>query len=74
MPEEDGYALLRRVRAHKGPIGRIPAVAVTAHAGAEDRKEALAAGFQAYVPKPIEHARLVRKLKQLATAVHPPSR
>jgi len=46
MPEEDGYALLRRVRAHKGPIGRIPAVAVTAHAGAEDRKEALAAGFQ----------------------------
>ena len=66
MPDQDGYALLRRVRSVEGPLGRTPAVAVTAHAGAEDRKAALAAGFEAYVPKPIDNARLVRKLKQLA--------
>ena len=67
MPDEDGYALLRRVRAGEGYLRNLPAVAVTAHARAEDRKEAMAAGFQAYVPKPIDHSRLVRTLRRLAT-------
>jgi PAS domain S-box-containing protein len=68
MPDQDGYALLRRVRALPGALGRIPAVAVTAHARAEDRALALQAGFQDYVPKPVEPARLVRAVRRLADA------
>jgi CheY-like chemotaxis protein len=59
MPVQDGYALLRRLRELPGNVRLIPAVALTAHARAEDRERALAVGFQAYLPKPIEPARLV---------------
>jgi CheY-like chemotaxis protein len=65
MPEEDGYALLRRVRALPDPHRGLPAIAVTAHARAEDRSRALSAGFQVYLSKPIEHARLVRAVSDL---------
>ena len=54
MPQEDGYALIRQVRAlpaNRG--GRIPVVALTAYARAEDRTQALLAGFQFHVPKPV---------------------
>jgi CheY-like chemotaxis protein len=63
MPGEDGYVLLRRVR-ELGPAqgAGIPAVAVTAHARAEDRDRALAAGFQSYVAKPIDRARLLQAI------------
>jgi CheY-like chemotaxis protein len=57
------------VRALPGALGRIPAVAVTAHARAEDRALALQAGFQDYVPKPVEPARLVRAVRRLAADV-----
>jgi CheY-like chemotaxis protein len=60
MPGDDGYALIRKVRAlppERG--GRIPAVAVTAHARGEERARALLAGFQLHVPKPVEPAELV---------------
>jgi len=53
MPTEDGYSLIRRIRAlpaDKG--GQVPAVAVTALATRDDRKRALAAGFQLHVVKP----------------------
>jgi CheY-like chemotaxis protein len=66
MPEQDGYALLRRLRSLEAPFRSVPAVAVTAHARVEDRTRALAAGFQAYVPKPIDHLRLVRVIRELA--------
>lgn len=59
MPEEDGYALIRRVRVldpKRG--GQIPAVALTAYARAEDRTEALLAGFQQHVSKPVDPAEL----------------
>jgi PAS domain S-box-containing protein len=55
MPVEDGYALLRRVRA--SPISRvrsIPSVALSAYAAYEDQERALSAGFQAYVTKPVD--------------------
>ena len=60
MPEEDGYVLLQKVRA-LGPDrgGAVPAVAVTAHARAEDRERAVAGGFQSYVAKPIDRLKLV---------------
>ncbi|RPH58478.1 MAG: response regulator, partial [Acidobacteria bacterium] len=54
MPDEDGYSLLRRIRAlppEQG--GAIPAAALTAYAQAEDRDRAFAAGFQEHVAKPV---------------------
>jgi PAS domain S-box-containing protein len=60
MPEEDGYALIRKVRAlapERG--GYIPAVALTAYAGVDDRLKVLSSGFQMHVPKPVEPAELV---------------
>jgi CheY-like chemotaxis protein len=60
MPEEDGYELIRRVRelpATNG--GKIPAIALTAYARVEDRMQALRAGYQMHVPKPVELAELV---------------
>lgn len=60
MPDDDGYELIRRVRqlpAHSG--GKVPAIALTAYARVEDRMQALRAGFQMHVPKPVELAELV---------------
>ncbi|OLC14874.1 MAG: hypothetical protein AUH29_09450 [Candidatus Rokubacteria bacterium 13_1_40CM_69_27] len=66
IPGEDGYALIKRVRAltpERG--GSIPAVALTGHARPEDAVEALRAGFQVHLPKPVEPADLVRMVAQL---------
>jgi signal transduction histidine kinase len=60
MPEEDGYSLIRKVRAAEASPGeRIPAVALTAYARAQDRVRALSAGFNVHVPKPIEPVELI---------------
>lgn len=54
MPGVDGYELIRRVRAlGKEKHGDIPAIALTAFARSEDRRRALAAGYQLHVPKPV---------------------
>ncbi|MBC1218606.1 PAS domain S-box protein [Nostoc sp. UCD121] len=59
MPQQDGYALIRQVRAlPTDQGGRIPAVALTAYARAEDRTQALLAGFQLHVPKPVNPSEL----------------
>lgn len=64
MPVEDGYALLRRVRAL--PDGaEVPAVSLTAHAREEERRRALAAGFAAHLPKPLDVHLLVTTLCRL---------
>ena len=68
MPQQDGYALLRRLRLLPGEARDVPAIAVTAHARAEDRMRALSAGFQSYLSKPIEHGRLVRAVKEVGKA------
>jgi CheY-like chemotaxis protein len=52
MPNEDGYALLARVRADDARLGRIPAIALTALSAPDDRAQALSAGFDAHVAKP----------------------
>jgi CheY-like chemotaxis protein len=60
MPGEDGYELIKKVRAlpaDKG--GRVPAIALTAYARTEDRLQALRSGYQMHVPKPVELAELV---------------
>jgi CheY-like chemotaxis protein len=60
MPDEDGYDLIRKVRAlTTDPCGRIPAVALTAFARSEDRQRALLAGFQLHVAKPVEPSELL---------------
>ncbi len=54
MPGEDGYALMRRVRAQPGPAGTIPAVAMTAFTDPQSVHNAFAAGFDAHLGKPLE--------------------
>jgi CheY-like chemotaxis protein len=59
MPGEDGYSLIRRVRAMEPEQGgRIPAIALTAYSRNKDRVQALAAGFQMHMPKPVNAAEL----------------
>ncbi len=67
MPDEDGYSLIKKLRAlppQQG--GRIPAVALTAYARAEDRIKALSSGFQMHAPKPVESAELMAIVASLA--------
>jgi len=67
MPEDDGYDLIRNVRAlDAGRGGRIPALALTAYARAEDRAAALAAGYQQHAVKPIEPVELAAAVATLA--------
>jgi len=67
MPDEDGYQLMRSIRALPlSEQGMIPAVALTAFAGEGDRKQALEAGFQLHLTKPVESDSLIRAVKQLA--------
>lgn len=66
MPQEDGYTLIRQVRAlPTDQGGRIPAVALTADARAEDRTQALLAGFQLHVPKPVNAGELAAVIANL---------
>jgi signal transduction histidine kinase/ActR/RegA family two-component response regulator len=66
MPEKDGYSLMREIRGRpQERAGWIPAIAVTALAREEDRWEALAAGFQAHVAKPIDPSELAKAVARL---------
>jgi len=68
MPDGTGYELLSRLRADEQARGRVPvpAVAVTAFAGAEDRARASASGFQHFAAKPIEPVELVEAVARAA--------
>jgi len=67
MPEEDGYSLIRAIRALPADRGgSTPAAAVTALARPEDRRRALMAGFQTHVAKPIDMTELVAVVASLA--------
>ncbi len=66
MPGEDGYSLMRRVRAldpEQG--GEIPAIAVTAYSRTEDRLKAMAAGFQMHIPKPVNVSELAHAIASI---------
>ena len=66
MPHEDGYSLIRRLRARPAAAGGdIPAVAITAYASANDRLAALSAGYQAHVAKPFEPREIAALVAQL---------
>ncbi len=67
LPAEDGYSLMRKVRAlptERG--GRIPAIAVTGFARAEDGRRAMEAGFQNHLAKPVEPSELMSLVGSLA--------
>jgi PAS domain S-box-containing protein len=69
MPREDGYTLIRRIRALPAEAGgRLPAVALTAYARIEDRMQALTAGFTMHVAKPVEPAELIAVLGTLTAS------
>ena len=59
MPVEDGYHLIRRVRALRDDRGATPAIALTAYARVENRMKAIAAGYQMHLAKPVEPAELI---------------
>ena len=67
MPDEDGYALIRQVRSlPAGQGGMVPAIALTAYARTEDRLQALRAGYQMHVTKPVELTELAAVVASLA--------
>ena len=67
MPGEDGYDLVRRLRQLAPSAGgRTPAAALTAYARAEDRRQAMRAGFEMHLPKPVEPAELAAAIATLA--------
>jgi PAS domain S-box-containing protein len=66
MPDEDGFALIRQVRARtEAEGGGIPAAAVSAYVGEDNRRQALAAGFQLHVAKPVDPEELIAVVQQL---------
>jgi PAS domain S-box-containing protein len=65
MPGEDGYALIRQIRTMTTAQRQIPAIAVTGFARLEDRTQAIAAGFQRHLPKPIDPDMLIAVVTDL---------
>jgi signal transduction histidine kinase/ActR/RegA family two-component response regulator len=67
FPVEDGYSLIRKVRAREAGNGdRVPAAALTAYAGTEDRRRALEAGFHTHLAKPVDPSELIATVARLA--------
>jgi PAS domain S-box-containing protein len=70
MPEIDGYMLMRQLR--QMPQGKdLIAIALTAYAAESDRQQALAAGYQAHLPKPINLTELIKLITQLMQMNYP---
>jgi PAS domain S-box-containing protein len=69
MPDEDGYSLIRKLRAREREqhVGRLPAIAVTAYASAADRDQAIAAGYDGHIAKPIDPDVLTRTIAKVAS-------
>jgi signal transduction histidine kinase/CheY-like chemotaxis protein len=66
MPDEDGYSLIKRIRAFSdGSHKRIPAIAMTAYACKEDRLQALLSGFDSYISKPYDPDELITIITEI---------
>jgi signal transduction histidine kinase/ActR/RegA family two-component response regulator len=65
MPGEDGFGLIRRIRARSDELASVPAIALTAYARVEDRIKAINAGYQLHLSKPIEPAELLTMVQSL---------
>ena len=66
MPEEDGFAFLRAVRALRPSSNGTPIIALTAFGRPEDRLHALASGFDAYLKKPVDPEELASIVLRLS--------
>jgi hypothetical protein len=67
MPEEDGYSLIEKIRKLEPKQGgNTPAIALTGYVRVEERMRALAAGYQMFVPKPVEADELAAIVASLA--------
>jgi CheY-like chemotaxis protein len=67
MPREDGYTLMRKLRARESERGgHLPAIALTAYARGEDRRRAFSVGYEIYVPKPFDPIELLAAVAGLA--------
>lgn len=67
MPNEDGYSLIAKIRSlETDKEGQLPAVALTSYVRVEDRARALSAGFNMFVPKPVEPTELISAIANLA--------
>jgi signal transduction histidine kinase/ActR/RegA family two-component response regulator len=70
MPEEDGYTLMKKLRARESERGgHIPAIALTAYRRQEDRLRALSVGYESYVPKPVEPEELLAVVASLTNRI-----
>ena len=69
MPEQDGYDLIRQIRASGRGPDTLPAIALTAFARDEDRNRALEAGYQHHVVKPVKAEQLLRIASELTDSV-----
>jgi PAS domain S-box-containing protein len=67
MPGEDGYSLIRRLRERDGDP-HMPALALTAYGGEEDRMRALRAGFDSFVRKPVDPETFLEAVATMASA------
>jgi len=65
MPDRDGYDLIRDIRGLGRSPDELPAVAVTAFTSPEDRRRALAAGFQVHLTKPVDPGELTAVVARL---------
>ena len=66
MPDEDGYALIRHVRAREVDGGHLPAIALTGYVSSEESARLRAAGFQIHLLKPVEPDAIVAAIASLA--------
>ncbi len=74
LPKEDGYSLIRKIRQRERESGVfVPAIAVSGYARADDRRRALAEGFQFHLAKPVEPTELIALLSDLSAPASLPS-
>jgi CheY-like chemotaxis protein len=70
MPKEDGYTLMKKLRAReKANGGHIPAIALTAHARREDRLRAISVGYESHIPKPVDPIDLLSVVASLTKRI-----
>jgi PAS domain S-box-containing protein len=68
MPEMNGYSLMQQIRTTTLQNGRIPAIALTAYASESDQQQALDAGFQMHIAKPVEPDVLLKVIANLLSS------
>ncbi len=73
MPDEDGYSLVRRIRALPGDVREVPVIALSAYTRAEDREAATEAGFTRFVAKPATPQHLLELVDGLLNGAKPVS-